>query len=135
MGSPRWLLDHNRRDDALKAIADLKVTAVGWSPEIRLAEIEKDIKFAREASRGKWIDCFRGKDLNRTLIGVGVMSFGAGSGKTKTSPRATRTRDNLNALIAHHHLAFRSGFGFVSNYSVLIISSFTPKYLEIFIGG
>lgn len=81
--SPRWLLHHYRPEEALKS---LRAFRKGAYDEISLLQEFEEMKTIaeREAKTEKdWrlmLDLFRGPNLRRTIICVGVTSVNSGVG-------------------------------------------------------
>lgn len=69
--SPRWLLSKDRRDQAVDALLRLRTRGTS----LKDVEYELDLICMAEQAHGKgpWKDLFRGTDLKRTIIAVGVM--------------------------------------------------------------
>ncbi|OQV09313.1 hypothetical protein CLAIMM_13447 [Cladophialophora immunda] len=81
--TPRWLVEHNRRDQAKKALARLRHK--NTSPQSLEAEMQEMVLSfeAEQSSLGGKVavfDCFRKTNLRRTLLSVALMSCLTGSG-------------------------------------------------------
>jgi hypothetical protein len=70
--SPWYLVRQDRLDEARSTLLSLygSVDEVN----IKLAAIEQTVQEDRLAKESKWIDCFRGTNLIRTLISIGVFA-------------------------------------------------------------
>ena len=81
--SPRWLLHHNRPEEALKS---LRFFRKGAYDEVAVQQEFEEMRMiaAREAESQKdWrlmLELFRGPNLRRTIVSVGVTSANAGVG-------------------------------------------------------
>lgn len=81
--SPRWLVHHNRHEDALKS---LQFYRKGTFDEVAIQQELEEIKLAaeKEAKQGNdWklvLELFKGSNLRRTIISIGVTSANAGVG-------------------------------------------------------
>lgn len=81
--SPRWLVDHGRHEEALKS---LRFYRKGTFDEVAIQQELEEIKLAAEKAvrQGKaWniiLELFKGSNLRRTIISVGVTSANAGVG-------------------------------------------------------
>lgn len=69
--SPRWLVDKNRRDEALLVIARLHESTVE-DPEVinEFRCICEEIEVERSFGNRTYIECFRGTNLKRTLFAL-----------------------------------------------------------------
>lgn len=82
--SPRWLVEKGRKDQARKVLTFLR----GKSALPSMIEEELDLLIRAEAeqrefhSATSWLDCFRGSNLRRTLIGAGVQSLQQAQGSS-----------------------------------------------------
>jgi sugar porter (SP) family MFS transporter len=78
--SPRWLLESGRQDEARKALLHLRRGKAGYNPDEDIRALEEN--YAREVANGSvtWAQCFRGVDLKRTLIVLGVQCLQQGQG-------------------------------------------------------
>src|SRR5690606_6099356 len=81
--SPRWLLQHNRPEEALKALHFFRKGAYD-DVAVRQEFEEMKVVAAREAEMQKdwklWFEMFKGTNLRRTTIAVGVTCCNAGVG-------------------------------------------------------
>ncbi|SPO06551.1 related to monosaccharide transporter [Cephalotrichum gorgonifer] len=81
--SPRWLIQHNRPEEALKS---LRAYRKGTYDEVAIQQEFEEMKMVaeHEAAAGKdWrlmLEMFRGANLRRTIISIGVTSANAGVG-------------------------------------------------------
>ncbi|OTA98242.1 hypothetical protein M426DRAFT_70186 [Hypoxylon sp. CI-4A] len=80
--SPRWLVLHNRRQEAERSLAFLRGDSL--APEFLQEELVEIIRGVEEeksdASASSFIDIFRGSNLRRTIICVAVAVSRASSG-------------------------------------------------------
>ncbi|KAI0376945.1 general substrate transporter [Hypomontagnella monticulosa] len=80
--SPRWLMLHDRRDDAEKSLAFLRGDSL--EPEFLQEELIEIIRGVEEekanASSSSFVDMFRGTNLRRTMLCVAVALSRASSG-------------------------------------------------------
>jgi sugar porter (SP) family MFS transporter len=80
--SPRWLTDHNKHDEAYKALRFLR--GKSFPEELlleELAEIRETIRIEKElAASSHFRDLFRGSDLRRTLLAIGASLTHSASG-------------------------------------------------------
>ncbi|KAJ9647499.1 hypothetical protein H2204_000128 [Knufia peltigerae] len=74
--SPRWLLAHGRKDEALKAMNRVRPRAYEESGRTarEIDAIEQAIAESRSMNQGSWLDLFNRKYLRRTII-VTLMFF------------------------------------------------------------
>ncbi|KAI9740153.1 MAG: hypothetical protein M1834_004731 [Cirrosporium novae-zelandiae] len=72
--SPRWLLGKGRRDEALKSLLFMRYgAATAAEVEVELDLMEQAMKEQEEYHRAtSFADCFRGSNVRRTLVAIGV---------------------------------------------------------------
>jgi MFS family permease len=82
--SPRWLLVHNRPDEARAALVKLRGDSFKNHPELieeEFQEMKRGIDEEKELARGSSFgDMFRGTDLRRTLLCYAVILSHSSSG-------------------------------------------------------
>lgn len=82
--SPRWLIEKGKTDEARKVLSFLR----GKLAPPHIVEEELDLLVRAEAEQRQmhaatsWLDCFRGSNLRRTLIGTGVQSLQQAQGSS-----------------------------------------------------
>ncbi|KAM5439731.1 hypothetical protein MferCBS31731_004141 [Microsporum ferrugineum] len=83
--SPRWLLVKGRHDDSLSALRSLRDGR--FSEDQIMAEYTalRDRLGRESTDSARYVDCFRGTDLRRTLIAVGVNVFLQATGQVFTA--------------------------------------------------
>ena len=69
--SPRWLIDKNRKEEALQVIAKLHESTVD-DPEVinEFNCVCEEIRIERSFGNRTYIECFRGTNLKRTLFAL-----------------------------------------------------------------
>ncbi|ORX37158.1 general substrate transporter [Kockovaella imperatae] len=73
--SPWWLVRRGKLAEAEKVVIRLGV-AEGISPSDRVAEMLRTVEIERSQTEGaSYIDCFKGSDLRRTLLGCMIFIF------------------------------------------------------------
>jgi hypothetical protein len=78
--SPRWLLHHDRHDEARKALERLRFDH-GDRLELEWAEMIRGVAEEQRLSRSSgFVDLFRGNDLRRTLLCWGTIASQSASG-------------------------------------------------------
>jgi hypothetical protein len=70
--SPWYLVRKDRREEAYQVLSQLYNSEN--EVKIKLAVMEQTVKDELATSKSKWVDCFRGTDLIRTLISIGVFA-------------------------------------------------------------
>lgn len=79
--SPRWLIEKGRIEDARFSLLRLRRGKKGYTPDDDLAALEQAHQESLSAhGQARWLDCFRGSDLKRTLIVLGVQCLQQGQG-------------------------------------------------------
>jgi DNA-binding transcriptional LysR family regulator len=79
--SPRYLIEKGRLEDARESLLRLRRGKRGYTPDEDLAALEQAHEEAISAhGQAKWSDCFRGSDLKRTLIVLGIQCLQQGQG-------------------------------------------------------
>ena len=80
--SPRWLIEKGQTDRARKVLTFLrgsKTPAEVIEEELQLL-VQAELEQRQLHRASSWLDCFRGTNLRRTLIGTGVQSLQQGQG-------------------------------------------------------
>lgn len=79
--SPRYLIEKGRLEDARESLLRLRRGKRGYTPDEDLAALEQAHEESISAhGQAKWSDCFRGSDLKRTLIVLGIQCLQQGQG-------------------------------------------------------
>lgn len=95
--SPRWLLLQDRPDEALESLRRLRdTTRPGYDPRDELALLQESLM--EEQNQGTYLDLFRGSNLKRTLIAMGVNFFIQATGSPFTAAYGTLFVQSLNSL-------------------------------------
>ncbi|KAL3475235.1 general substrate transporter [Aspergillus californicus] len=109
--SPRWLVGKGRRDDAAKVLHLLRR---GTPPE--LIEKEADLLMMSEQEQQdlhgsvSWLDCFKGPNLRRTLIGTGMQCMQQTQG---------------SGFMSNYLVVFLQGIGVTNEYRTSVLMTFT----------
>ncbi|OKL63983.1 hypothetical protein UA08_00455 [Talaromyces atroroseus] len=99
--SPRWLLLQGREQDALESLRLLRGTGVGWESD---SDITREDLFLlkksllEEQNQGTYRDLFRGSNLKRTFIAIGMNFFIQATGSPFTAAYGTLFVQSLNSL-------------------------------------
>ena len=115
--SPRWLLSKGRKEEALKEIQRLRPKRnIGTGTnELEVDLMEQAVNESRlDEHNSSWIDLFRGTNLRRTMVAIGICECVA-------LPRLTT--GTLNQWV---------GSTFVNSYSGIFYGSFGYSDQEIF---
>lgn len=67
--SPRWLVSHGRKDEALKSLKRLRTKQAAESGilEAEIDALDQALEYDRQLNTARWIDLFRGTYLRRTV--------------------------------------------------------------------
>ena len=113
-GSPRWLCQMGRIDDAKRSITKLRKGTDDAGIIIELDSIQAAINVDKQnAAATGWGQLFRGSDLRRTLTVVGVMSIAQANG----------TWSYVSILT--------SGLAFLGNYAVVYLTAVGIKNVYV----
>ncbi|KAI5459034.1 general substrate transporter [Mariannaea sp. PMI_226] len=94
--SPRWLLLKDRREDALESLRRLRGSISQHDLEEELGLLEASLK--EEQNQGTYRDLFRGSNLKRTLIAMGVNFFIQATGSPFTAAYGTLFVQSLHSI-------------------------------------
>ncbi|KAL4868254.1 hypothetical protein BDV12DRAFT_197476 [Aspergillus spectabilis] len=96
--SPRWLLLNDRPDEALASLRQLRgsLSSDGLTPEEELARLRTSL--IHEQNQGTYLDLFRGSNLRRTLIAIGMNFFIQATGSPFTAAYGTLFVQSLNSI-------------------------------------
>ena len=94
--SPRWLLLQDRDEDALQALQTLR----GSNPEYNAREDLELLRLslAEERNSGQYIDLFRGTNLRRTLVAIGMNFFIQATGSPFTAAYGTLFVQSIGSI-------------------------------------
>ncbi|ESK88739.1 mfs glucose [Moniliophthora roreri MCA 2997] len=108
--SPRWLLDHDREDEALQILADLHGKGDRNNELVRLEfeEIEEQVIFGRNEGAKSYLDLLKGNNPRRVFLGMGLQMWSQLTG--------------MNVMMYYITYVFR-GIGLVSRRAGLIAAS------------
>lgn len=97
--SPRWLIAHDRQDEAIHSLARVRGTSED-DPLVQadFNEILDAHELAKRAGNGSWLECFIGykggkKTVYRTMLGMILQMFQQLTGANVSSRRG-RSRGN-----------------------------------------
>jgi hypothetical protein len=67
--SPRWLVSHGRKDEALKSLKRLRTKQAAESGilEAEIDALDQALEYDRQLNTARWVDLFRGTYLRRTI--------------------------------------------------------------------
>lgn len=85
--SPRFLLLQDRPEEALESLRKLRGADPEYDPEYDLEVLRESL--AEEHNQGRYIDLFRGPNLKRTLIAMGMNFFIQATGSPFTAAYGT----------------------------------------------
>ncbi|EEP78964.1 predicted protein [Uncinocarpus reesii 1704] len=86
--SPRWLLLKDRPEDSLNALRALREGK--FTEDEILSEFNAlKVRLARESEKGKYLELYRGPDLKRTMISIGMNVFLQVTGQVFTARYGT----------------------------------------------
>nr|WVH01927.1 membrane transporter [Naematelia aurantialba] len=105
--SPRWLVEKGRDADAKRSLERLRRGKRNY-------DADEDVKVLKDAHNesltlhgdSSWIDCFRGSDLKRTLIVMGIQCLQQGQGI---------------GFMSQYLIIFFLQLGFTNAYEILVI--------------
>lgn len=85
--SPRWLLQKERREEAHKALAFVREGSLNEEAvALELSLVEMAMQEEQQNHRAtSYLDCFRGSNLHRTCIAMGVQCLQQAQGNSFTS--------------------------------------------------
>lgn len=85
--SPRWLLLKDRPDEALESLRILRGSSKYHDPKIELELLRQSL--LQEQDKGTYLDLFRGVNLRRTFIAIGMNFFIQATGSPFTAAYGT----------------------------------------------
>ncbi|KAG7531337.1 hypothetical protein FFLO_04398 [Filobasidium floriforme] len=104
--SPRWLVEKGRTDEARSALLFLRGGKEGYDVEADVRGLEESFRIAQTKRQLGWLECFKGRNLARTNVCVGVQSLQQGQGL---------------AFIANYMVIFFIQLGIENPYMILLI--------------
>lgn len=119
--SPRWLLLQGREQDALESLRLLRSTGhdPNYDPREELSLLKKSL--LEEQNQGTYTDLFRGSNLKRTLIAMGMNFFIQATGSPFTAAYGTLFVQSLNSFNAFDYSIMSSSINtFCCLVSILI---------------
>jgi hypothetical protein len=134
--SPRYLIEKGRLEDARESLLRLRRGKRGYTPDEDLAALEQAHEESISAhGQAKWSDCFRGSDLKRTLIVLGIQCLQQGQGIGFMSQYLVSVADSRAIGLAASHareisvadahalpqVVFFLQIGFTQVYLILVI--------------
>ncbi|KAF2766795.1 putative transporter [Teratosphaeria nubilosa] len=112
--SPRWLVVKGREGEAVRVLRGLRGKGVAVEEEVRVLAAAVEEQRVWHCAGG-WGDCFRGVNLRRTLIGVGVQCLQPATG---------------SAFVTAYAILFLQTVGIEDEYQILVL-----LYLVGFVGN
>ena len=70
--SPRWLVEKGRTEEARSALLFLRGGKDGYDVDADLRGLEENFQAAQSKRQLGWLECFKGRNLARTNVCVGV---------------------------------------------------------------
>ncbi|KAL1304369.1 hypothetical protein AAFC00_003372 [Neodothiora populina] len=126
--SPRWLVEKGRVEQARKVLTLLRGKKA--APAIIEEELELLIKADAEQrefhAATSWLDCFRGSNLRRTMIGAGVQSLQQAQGSSFISNYAITFMQAIG--IKQNHMEMNVLFSFVNTMGSTLAFYFVDKF-------
>lgn len=120
--SPRWLLLKDRPEEAIDSLRKLRGSRPGYDPHEELEIIRASL--IEEHNKGTYVDLFRGSNLKRTLIAIGINFFIQATGSPFTAAYGTLFVQSLNAL---NPFDFSIMSSCINTFSCLVAISITDK--------
>ena len=120
--SPRWLLLNEREQEARESLQTLRGSNPSYNVEEDLALLK--VSLVSEQNEGKYIDLFRGSNLKRTLIAMGVNFFIQATGSPFTAAYGTLFVQSIGSFNAFDYAIMSSCLNF---FCCLVAISITDK--------
>ncbi len=110
--SPRWLLLQDREEEALQALQTLR----GPDPILQREEDLEVLRLslAEERNSGRYIDLFRGTNLRRTLVAMGMNFFIQATGSPFTAAYGTLFVQSIGSINPFNYSIMSSCINFFS---------------------
>jgi sugar porter (SP) family MFS transporter len=115
---PRWLISRGKIDDSVKTLEKLRPES-----DVKAGRCREEAEAIREAvhsqvGKGPWIDLFRGTNLRRTMVAVGIAIFQQFTGQAFVSNYSPRFYATVG--LSEHAFDYNIGSATVGWFAVLI---------------
>lgn len=120
--SPRWLLLKDREQEARESLQRLHGSNASYNVDEDLALLK--LSLLHEQNKGKYMDLFRGSNLKRTLIAMGVNFFIQATGSPFTAAYGTLFVQSIGSFNAFNYAIMSSCLNF---FCCLVAISITDK--------
>ena len=126
--SPRWLVEKGRTEEARSALLFLRGGKDGYDVDADLRGLEENFQVAQSKRQLGWLECFKGRNLARTNVCVGVQRSVSNCRQThafeideNAGARSLQQGQGL-AFIANYMVIFFIQLGIQNPYMILLIS-------------
>ena len=120
--SPRWLLLQDRAEEALDSLRKLRGADPEYDAEYDLEILRQSL--SEEHNQGRYIDLFRGVNLKRTLIAMGMNFFIQATGSPFTAAYGTLFVQSIGAFNPFNYSIMSSC---INTFTCIVSISITDK--------